>query len=82
MFPHSRPLYIRQGQTDGEVRMTRIVLLALKNAAAPSIAVIIRLQKSAPGYVDLCEIWRDASHMVTFKKSAQPRSMVTLPVHH
>ena len=67
MFPHSRPLYILQGQTDGEVRMTRIVLLALKNAAAPSIAVIVRLQKSAPGYEDLCGILRDAGHMTTFK---------------
>ena len=47
--------------------MTRIVLLALKNAAAPSIAVIVRLQKSAPGYEDLCGILRDAGHMTTFK---------------
>ena len=46
------------------VRMTRIVLLALKKAAAPSNAVIFGFRSSALGYVNLCKISHLASRTI------------------
>ena len=59
-------------------RMTRIVLLALKKAAAPSNAVIFGFRSSALGYVNLCDISHLASR-TTWHSNKSPNFAACSP---